>query len=301
MNRLWIVLPTYFDGLSFEKVYHEALQAIKKIPEFSDSSSVNFVLIDDSAGQDPEIKKVTFPQVTIVTPPYNLGHQAALIFALRKLHKKVLPEDYLITMDSDGEDPAHRIGDLIAPLLIPHSPLHRVVLAERTQREEPPLFRILYFFFRLLFKTLTGLVVKNGNFVAFRGWFLKSTIFHPHFDQAYASTFRSLRLNWVAVPLPRAKRHFGQTKMGYIGLITHGFRMLMPFSEQIATRGSLFSFIIFSLLLPSTFLFPNHFWIPFLCLLAALSFCTFSLFFTTFSQTKSRNFQSLLDYSDRDL
>ena len=41
------------------------------------------------------------------------------------------------------------------------------------QTKRIPPFRILYFFFRAMFHTLTGTTVRSGNYAAYRGWLAK--------------------------------------------------------------------------------------------------------------------------------
>ena len=42
--------------------------------------------------------------VTVLQPPFNLGHQRALVYALRKALPQIADEDAVVTLDADGED-----------------------------------------------------------------------------------------------------------------------------------------------------------------------------------------------------
>ncbi|MBI3299792.1 MAG: glycosyltransferase [Elusimicrobia bacterium] len=231
--RLWVVCPCFHDAAAFARVRTEAAAALAgRFPD------LRFVLIDDSAGQDPELAGLAaLPGVRVLTPPYNHGHQGALVYGLRQLRAAVAPEDCVLTMDSDGEDRPEDAPALLAPLLAEPGRLHVVSLAQRTRRRESLPFKVLYAAFKAVFRLATGKVIRNGNFAAFRGWLLKDVIFHPHFDFAYASAFISLPLSTVMVPMPRGERYAGRSRMGTMALLTHGLRMLLPFSEPIATRG----------------------------------------------------------------
>lgn len=245
--KLWIVCPCYYDVSSFLKLRETTRHVFEngKIPP------PTFVLIDDSAGQDLMVATQVVPleNVQIITPPYNLGSQAAIVFALRKLSTVIDASDYIVTMDADGEDKPDDILPLIKPLTEKADDLHLISVARRTSRSVTLKFKLLYAGFILLFQILTGLIIRSGNFVAFRGWFLKEIIFHPHFDQCYASNFRSLPLNLAMVPIARGPRYFGHSKMGYFNLIGHGIRMLMPFTEKIAIRGLIVSSVLLILTL----------------------------------------------------
>jgi hypothetical protein len=47
---------------------------------------VSFVVLDDTAGNDPEIGQIDeLDDFVVVEPPYNLGHQRGLVYMLRSL------------------------------------------------------------------------------------------------------------------------------------------------------------------------------------------------------------------------
>ena len=206
--------------------------------------------------------------------------------------------DIVITMDSDGEDQPQDLVRLLDALGHSATNPRKVVLARRTQRKESPLFKILYMAFKIVFRSLTGLVIRSGNFAIYRGWLTKNVLFHPHFDLCYSSSLISLNLDIEYVPCARGERYMGRSKMTYIKLITHGIRMLMPFIDRIAVRALVGFFAIFAfcfitagflvfLHLVTSFTLPS--WIPFV--FGALLMCclilvgNFILLFTLFSQS----------------
>ncbi len=241
---LWLFVPCFYDCQSFLELQKRAnLIASKELPQLS----LRFVLIDDSGGQDSELSSLNaYSQVDVVTAPYNLGHQGALVFGLRKMSLSIAEEDYVVTLDCDGEDRPEDIPSLLYPLMEHEHNLHSVCLAQRTKRNESLLFKTLYFFFKLFFSTLTGTVVRNGNFAAYRGWVVKNILFHPFFDYCYSSSLLGLPINRYNIPLARGSRYHGSSKMTLVSLVSHGFRMLLPFSERIAIRSIILSFFLFA-------------------------------------------------------
>jgi glycosyltransferase involved in cell wall biosynthesis len=233
--KIWIVCPCFFDVPSFLRVRETAVASLQAS---NPGSTVSFVVVDDSAGRDPEVDIRLGPLagVTVIRPPRNLGHQGALVHGLRRAGPSIAAEDVVVTMDSDGEDRPEDIAVLIAPLLNPSRPPGLVAVARRTKRTETPLFQLFYLCFKVCFRIATGTVIRSGNFVAYRGWLLGETIHHPYFDRCYSSTFISLPLDLAMVPLPRGRRYAGASKMGTWGLFVHGLRMLLPFTERIAVR-----------------------------------------------------------------
>lgn len=233
-RRLWVVVPCFHDSQSFLYL-RRRLQSV--VEGFLDGIELNFVVIDDSGGQDLELnEKCHLPGTILVSTPYNLGHQAALVFGLRKLSPLLRDDDFIVTMDSDGEDCPEHIPQLLEQLLSRADNVFKVALAQRTKRNESLSFKVMYALYKLLFRMLTGTVVRNGNFAAFRGWFARHVAFHPSFDLCYSSTLLALPLDRCGVPLPRGTRYYGESKMTFVSLVSHGFRMLLPFAEKIAIR-----------------------------------------------------------------
>lgn len=297
-RTLWIVTPCFFDTPSFAVVRSRITAALTDSSDWK--GRVHFVLIDDSAGMDSSMRELgADPSTRILTPPYNLGHQGALVYALRVLGAEIDAADFVVTMDSDGEDRPEDIQALVRPLLLKEGNLRLISIACRTKRKESFLFKLSYLGFKTMFRILSGVVVRNGNFAAFRGAFLQEVVFHPHFDQCYSSSLISLPMQIEEVPLARGTRIQGKSKMGFLGLFTHGIRMLMPFSERIAIRGMIFStflfavsavFLVWTLLCEGKIIFPVA--------LMGLSFWTGGvsvLLFATFSQSKSRSLRAMQD------
>ncbi|MBI4884576.1 MAG: glycosyltransferase [Actinobacteria bacterium] len=228
---IWIVSPMLHDTVSFLRLRTEVLAAIQA---GDDRRPVRFLVVDDSAGTDPEVVQLRdLTDVSVLTPSFNLGHQRAIVYGLRYLSTSVDDEDMVVTMDSDGEDQPADVVRLLTELTESGAAL---VLAERTKRSEPLLFRVLYIMFRIFFRLLAGITVLSGNFAAQRADSLKATINHPSFDLCYSSTLLALRRSSTTVPCARGRRFAGRSRMSTSALIVHGIRMLLPFSERITAR-----------------------------------------------------------------
>ncbi len=169
----------------------------------------------------------------MIVAPFNLGHQRAIVYALRLLADRVDDADRVVTMDSDGEDQPSDVPRLLDALAGDHASL---ALAQRTQRSESLPFRIMYAVYRVAFRLLTGTTVRSGNFAVQRGDSLKATIGHPTFDLCYSSSLLALRRPTAMVPCARGTRFAGTSRMNAQSLMAHGVRMLLPFAERIAVR-----------------------------------------------------------------
>ncbi len=225
----WVVSPMLHDTESYLRVRSETAAACA-----NRSDALRFLVVDDSAGTDPELSRLhQLDDVEVVSAPFNLGHQRAIVHGLRLLADRVDDADLIVTMDSDGEDLPGDVPRLLDALDEQDVAL---ALARRTQRSESLLFRVMYIVFRLAFRAFTGTTVRSGNFAVQRGDSLRATIGHPAFDLCYSSSLLALRRPTAMVPCARGTRFAGQSRMNAQSLMAHGVRMLLPFAERIAVR-----------------------------------------------------------------
>jgi hypothetical protein len=243
----WIFTPVYRDVRSFRILRERLLEVLAAAPE-AGAGEVRFIVIDDTAGQDPEIAGLReLGDVSVLQPPFNLGHQRALVYALRKTLPRIDDGDAVVTLDADGEDRPEDLPRLLAPLTSKPPAERKVVLALRTKRRESLGFKVFYRLFRLLFRSLTGATVRSGNFAALPASIAKRALKHPTFDLSYSSAILALDLPIEYVPCERGERYEGRSKMTYGKLAMHGLRMLMPFTDRIAIR-ALGAFVFFGVL-----------------------------------------------------
>lgn len=248
-RRLWIVTPVYLDVPSY-LILRARLLAVLKTDEALSKLACQFVVADDSGGLDPEIASLhACGDVLVVEPPFNLGHQRAIVYALRTVAGRMNDDDLVVTMDSDGEDAPEDVPRLLAEL-IPTGADRVVVLALRSKRSESWSFKVLYLLFRTAFRVFTGTFVRSGNFAAYRGWVARRVLAHPNFDLCYSSTLTSLNLATCLVPCERAMRYAGESRMSFAKLVGHGISMLMPYIDRIAIR----ALILFSAIVAACFL-----------------------------------------------
>ena len=238
-TRVWLVSPVYFDVESYLRLRAD-VERVLSSPAGA-ALEPRFVAIDDSAGLDPRMNELTPSAHTeVVHVPFSLGHQRALVFGLRTIASRVADHDLVVTLDADGEDQPQDLPRLLAPLLADASAVRRVVVAARTRRRETPTFRLMYLVFKWAFRLATGTTIRSGNYAAYRGWFARNLLFHPFFDLCYSSSLVAFNLKLERVPCERGVRYAGQSKMTFQKLVTHGLRMMMPFTDRIAIRGLLF-------------------------------------------------------------
>ncbi len=242
-----VVCPSFRDIAAFTKLREQLLNVCRNSDLLSDMP-VRWVLVDDTGGMDPEVASIAnLNDVQVVTPPFNIGHQRAIVLGLRSTMEQIADDDLVVTMDADGEDRPEDLPILLAPLLDVPSDQLRMCVAMRTQRQESFQFRTMYVMFRLLFKLLTGTRVRSGNFAAYHGRLARRMLQHPYFDLCYSSSLVALEFDVVGVPCPRGARYAGKSRMNPQKLVMHGIRMLMPFTDRIAIRALITFSAVFAL------------------------------------------------------
>ena len=232
-----LFIPIYFDVKAFRLLRAEVLQQIPS------PWQAIFHVLDDSAGQDPEIQSLRgLPNLTVVTTPRNLGHQRAIVWGLREFLRENLTNELICTLDADGQD---RPEDL--PRLLSAYREGALVRAQRTSREESFLFKICYLFFKHSFHLLTGTVVNSGNFALYSAANARALLFHANFNYTYGSSLVALGKDVVLVPCARGPRLEGSSKMSFSRLVGHGLKMFVPFLDRVRKRCA-FAFACFTIL-----------------------------------------------------
>lgn len=313
-ESLWFVAPVYHDSESFLLLRSRLIDAAGQVGDGC-LRPVRFLVVDDSAGSDPDLARVhDLPDTTIVRSPFNLGHQRAIVYGLRTLLPALADSDIVVTLDSDGQDRPEDLPRMLAPLLGPEAGSRDVVLARRTKREETLAFKVWYLLFRVLFRGLTGVVIRTGNFAAYRGALARRLLPHPSFDLCYSSTWLTLDVQPRYVPCERGARLAGRSSMTTSRLLLHGLRMLMPFLDRIALRALLAFSVTFALsLVASTAIVTLRLftdlavpgWATSSLLLVVILSCmalgNFVILFAIFSQSRSISLSELELRTDESL
>ena len=310
--KIWVVCPSYRDVPSFLMLRSRLLDVLAG-GSTARKFAVEFVLVDDTGGCDIDTKRVReFPDVTVIGPPFNVGHQRALVYGLRTILPEIDDADVVVTMDADGEDRPEDLPAILDVLLSDYSDLTAVCLARRTKRRESPQFKVFYTLFRAMFYVLTGTTVRSGNFAAYRGWLARRILLHPYFDLCYSSTLVSLDLAVTPVPCARGNRYEGKSRMGYLRLFMHGVRMLMPFTDRIAVRaltafsalfgiGIALALAVVGIRLFSTSAIPG--WATFTLLgfliLSFIALGNFIVLFAVFTHSRGISLSNLEEWNDR--
>lgn len=230
MSITYILCPVYEDNKSFNQLLNN-LELIN-IPNF------HLVAIDDGSQNDPTSTHPRSFPVDIVKLNANYGHQNAIAIGLKYIESKMLSKDFVIVMDSDGEDDPYAIPNLLNFL---QDSEFDVVVASRGNRREGLFFVCFYMLYKVIFKLLTGRLIDYGNYMAIKYSALRRLTISPNLGIHFAASVQSSKLRIGKVRVNRLDRYYGVSKMNFISLVLHGFKAVMVFAEDVLVRFGIFS------------------------------------------------------------
>ena len=199
-----------------------------------------------------ELKK----DILILELQRNLGHQKAIASGISYANE-ILQPDYVIVMDSDGEDKPQDIKSLIEGL---DADNETIVFAQRRSRQESSLFKILYIVYKYCFKLLSGYVISFGNFVLIPKDQLSRLVYISEIWNHFPGGIIRSKLKYTSVPIDRGTRYKGQSKMSIIALIQHGISSITVNIDIVSVRLLLFSVF---LILMTGIMFIGLIWVKF--------------------------------------
>jgi hypothetical protein len=265
------LLPLYNDWKSLQKLLEIINNEIKKI-----KIKANFVIVDDYSSSQKKLnlnKLKNIKKVEIIKLNKNLGSQKAISVGLKYL-KNIKKKSIITILDSDGEDDPTQIKNMIKS--IKRNPNH-VTVSCRDRRKEGLIFKLLYFFHKLITFLFTFKWISFGNYASFNSNLIKSILSDDSswfaLSSAYAKNTMIKRLY-----ADRKKRYYGKSKLSLKALFIHAFRINCVFLYRVIFVSFSYLFLIFYL---NTFFFN-------LLILPIITFNFFSLII--YFQTNSKEY-----------
>lgn len=163
----------------------------------------------------------------------NLGHQRAICVAMVHLCQ-TSPEAAILVMDGDGEDPPAQIPSLIDSYLAHQERF--AIFAARRRRTEGLVFKSFYQVYRMLHFLFVGFDIRMGNFSILPPGLATRLARSSDLWNHYAASAVKARLPLDTIPIDRAKRLYGESKMNFTSLALHGLSAMSVYSEIIGMR-----------------------------------------------------------------
>ena len=233
MKKIIILMPVYNDWESFQKLINKIDYTIKEIKDFKfDCIAVN----DCSTMEKSKITKPNnFNSLKIINMKRNQGHARCNATGLRYICQNET-FDYVIVMDSDGEDRPVEIKDLVSKIL--NEPNVSVV-AKRVKRSEGPMFQALYQLHKLITFIFTGKKMNFGNYCCLTKKDVSTIIDKESLWSSFSGSVKKYTLKLNEIDSIRGLRYFGPSKMSLLNLTIHSFSIIAVFKYNVFLRSTL--------------------------------------------------------------
>ena len=237
--KICFVIPTYNDEISLKKLIEEINKELKNFTNY-------FIIVDDCSDNDYQ-SILNFQKIDLLKLKKNQGSQKAISIGLKHAKDKSLEFDYLIVMDSDGEDRPEDLKLLISEASKKND--NSIIFASRRKRMEIFAFKFFYFFYKLIFRIFTGKKINFGNFSCIPKKFLDELVKISFLKLHFAAGIIKSKLNYSDIPCDKGSRYAGESKMSFKNLFIHGFKAFSIFLKEIVLRALIFNCLINIILL----------------------------------------------------
>ena len=235
--KIKILIPLYNDWQSLIKLLEEIDQQIIEI-----NNNFSVIILNDGSVEKipdnfPNYSKIN--SIKVLNLKTNVGHARCIAIGLKHIHESE-DADYVIPMDSDGEDRPEEIKDLVKKI---RESSDIPVVCERVKRSEGIFFKFCYFVHKLITITFTGNSIKFGNFTCLPKVVVKKMIEEKATWSSFSGALTKISKINVAVLSERGTRYFGPSKMSFKNLFVHSLSIMAVFKYNVLIRSILFFFI----------------------------------------------------------
>lgn len=228
--KICFVIPTFNDEASLKKL-------IDNINKELINFTLNFIIVDDCSEDDYKTL-VSAHNIDLIKLKKNQGSQKAISIGLHRANDKNLEFDYLIIMDSDGEDRPEDLQLLISEAHKKND--NSIIFASRKKRMEIFTFKFFYFFYKFVFRVLTGKKINFGNYSCIPKKFLNEIVKISYLKFHFPAAIIKSKLTYSDVPCDKGFRYAGDSKMSFKNLFVHGFKAFSIFLKEIVLRTLIF-------------------------------------------------------------
>jgi len=235
--KIKILIPLYNDWQSLLKLLENINHHVSDINHIISIVVVNDGSTEKAPNSFPSYSKIN--SIKIINLKENVGHARSIATGLKFILEND-DFDYIIPMDSDGEDRPDEIKELIKKI-DPQSNLP--IVCERVKRSEGIFFRFCYFLHKLITFTFTGRSIKFGNFTCLPKEVVKSMTNVKATWSSFSGSLSTISIVKIGIPSERGTRYFGPSKMSFKNLIIHSLSIIAVFKFNVLIRSILFFFI----------------------------------------------------------
>lgn len=229
LNKIVCLTPVYNDWESFAILVDIIQNTYGQHRKFL----LQIVAINDGSLEENQKHPTEIP-IEIVNLKVNVGHQRAIAIGLQYIDDTKSDFDYVIVLDSDGEDKPEDISTLVSKSEEFND--KKIIFAQRKKRTESLFFKIGYFFYKHMFYGLTGNKINFGNFSCIPKKLLRRVVFQENLWNHYSGSIIQSKTPFEKVLLDRGKRYAGYSKMNFTSLILHGLSSISVYFDSLSVR-----------------------------------------------------------------
>ncbi len=244
MKKFKILIPVYNDWQSLSKLLYNIDNEIKNL-----NHEISIIIVDDASTFDRQLdidNLSNINSIKILSMKENRGHARCIAAGLKYVFEKE-EFDYVIPMDADGEDRPEEIKELIKSI---ESSPEQSIVGERVKRSEAFIFKICYFFHKIITLVFTGHSIKFGNFTCLTKSTVEKMISEKATWNSFSGALTKVEKKKIPIPSIRGERYFGPSKMSLSNLINHSLSIISVFKKTVMIRSALF-IVIYILMIKS--------------------------------------------------
>jgi len=240
--KITILTPVYNDWKSASKLIEEINTIVKDLDaEFS------LVIVNDASTEEKPTSisnTENLLSIEILNIKNNQGHGRCIATGLKHIFQNK-EFDYVIPMDSDGEDRPEEIKSFLEYIKYDEG---KPIVGERVKRSENFIFKTCYHLHKIITYAFTGQSIKFGNYTCLPKSTVEKLINDKSTWCSFSGALAKLEKNRSSTPSIRGSRYFGPSKMSFRGLIKHSLSIISVFKLTVILRSILFLLVYFFLI-----------------------------------------------------
>ncbi|OMP31166.1 glycosyltransferase [Mangrovimonas sp. DI 80] len=241
LPKVTIVAPVFNDWESVKFLLAE----LSHLYSLNSLNIIRLILVNDGSTEECDNKelKSLFP-ISIIELNTNMGHQRSISIGLSYCNDHSEGENFIIVMDSDGEDRPIDIENLLVEANLHHN---TIIFAKRQKRTEAMWFKGFYKLYKYGFKILTSHHLDFGNFSCIPSKLVPKVVSIPEIWNHYSGGMLKSRIPHKAVGTDRGERYAGTSKMNFHNLVLHGMSAISIYLDVMSVRlliGALFCSVL---------------------------------------------------------
>ena len=229
-----ILIPVFNDFKSVSKLIEEINTNVSDL-----KASFSVIVVDDASTEEKilETKNIkNIKSLKLINMRNNRGHARCIAAGLKYISENE-EFNYVIPMDGDGEDRPEEIRNFVEK--IKDNP-NNTIVGERVKRSESIIFKICYFFHKIITFTFTGKFIKFGNYTCLTKQTVKRLIEEKATWSSFSGSLAKNEINLINSPSIRGSRYFGPSKMSFLNLIKHSLAIIAVFKTGVIFRSIAF-------------------------------------------------------------